>query len=65
MLLTKWNVAMVFNHNDKTHKISIFRINENKKFGDEDYIVHHEHDGMFFDSKEEGWEFAKNLGLTT
>jgi hypothetical protein len=65
MLLTNWNVSMTRHHNDGTNEISIFRINENKKFGDEDYIVRHEHDGKFFDSQEEGWDFAKSLGLTT
>jgi hypothetical protein len=63
MLATKWNVAMEHNHSDNTHKLSIFIIDGTKSFGDEDFIIYHEDNGKMFESNDDGWEYAKSIGL--
>jgi hypothetical protein len=63
MLATKWNVAVEHNHNENAYKLSIFMIDETKKFGEEGFIIRHEADGKMFESNDEGFEYAKSIGL--
>jgi hypothetical protein len=63
MLATRWNVAMDHNHNENTYKLSVFMIDETKKFDEEGFIIYHEANGKMFNSNEEGFEYARNLNL--